>query len=167
MIDSQCSAVWPEAFCDKGSNQCFCPAETHVPMNTRDGWVCLNLIEQATGNVATIPFICPLPEGAGFQTTLMDPAHPALTDVETGATHLGPVLCTTSSTITDDSNSGDGSTACIYTNGGNGDVYVADLYDCVGFAFAFPGIPQYTGNPDGACCMNRGIIFRLSFSRKN
>lgn len=47
-----------------------------------------------------------------------------------GSNSYMPVLCTTTSIEEENSNSGDGSTACIYPNG-NHDVYIADIYNCV------------------------------------
>uniref|UniRef100_A0A914UJW3 BPTI/Kunitz inhibitor domain-containing protein n=1 Tax=Plectus sambesii TaxID=2011161 RepID=A0A914UJW3_9BILA len=79
MYTEQCASVWPEATCgmDTGIGTCRCPQGTHVPQETRDGWVCISLLDQGTGGPAPFFFICPLPEGAGFKVHLNDPNHPA------------------------------------------------------------------------------------------
>uniref|UniRef100_A0A1I7ZPX5 C-type lectin domain-containing protein n=1 Tax=Steinernema glaseri TaxID=37863 RepID=A0A1I7ZPX5_9BILA len=51
----------------------WCPENTHVARETRDGWVCVSLKDQGTGGSSDLYFICPLPEGAGFKIALNDP----------------------------------------------------------------------------------------------
>ncbi|KAK6014909.1 EB module, partial [Ostertagia ostertagi] len=62
VYNEQCSAVWPDAFCDTsaGVGTCRC-GENKVERVTRDGHVCLDMLD---GNQNILAITCPLPEGA-------------------------------------------------------------------------------------------------------
>uniref|UniRef100_A0A914UKY9 BPTI/Kunitz inhibitor domain-containing protein n=1 Tax=Plectus sambesii TaxID=2011161 RepID=A0A914UKY9_9BILA len=147
-VDSdQCSAVWPDSFCNP-TNMCQCP-DLLISQKTRDGTVCVE---------PSLPS-CPLPEGAGASAVLANPNnHPLGLP---GA--IVPVLCTSGSTATTDSNGGAGSSWCIYPDG-NHDVYIADIYDCLTHPqvpFVFSGIDMgngmYAATIDGICCPSRAF----------
>ncbi|CAJ0942610.1 unnamed protein product, partial [Mesorhabditis belari] len=143
--DRQCQAVWPQTTCS-GSGVCDCPENT-VPSRTRDGTICVS---------AALPPSCPLPEphsdSPNPATVLANPdTHPIHKD-----TYM-PVLCTSTSTEVHNSNSGDGSTWCIYPDGDN-DLYIADIYDCVSHPqVSHQVFPEYAETVDGVCCPSRAF----------
>ncbi|KAL3103132.1 hypothetical protein niasHS_002318 [Heterodera schachtii] len=145
--DVQCGSVWPGARCAKGG-LCQCP-DYYVPAKTRDGTMCV-----ASG----VPPACPLPEPnnaeAPSPVTLL--ANPSTHALAPGS--YMPVLCTSSSAETDDSNGGDGSTWCIYPDGER-DVPIADLYNCVPHPQVRPEyFPEYAPTVDGICCHSRAFV---------
>ncbi|WKX99529.1 hypothetical protein Q1695_014424 [Nippostrongylus brasiliensis] len=149
VYNEQCSAVWPDAFCDTsaGVGTCRC-GENKVERATRDGHVCLDVLD---GNQNVLAITCPLPEGAGYTSALSDSHHPRQSD---GA---GPVLCNTDSMITQQSgeNVGDGSTACLFPSTNS---YIADLYNCVGFVSTVDLTTSgFSEKANGICCPNRAF----------
>ncbi|CAJ0580667.1 unnamed protein product, partial [Mesorhabditis spiculigera] len=149
VYNEQCSAVWPEAFCDTsaGVGTCRC-GENKVERATRDGHVCLD-IHDANDN--TLAITCPLPEGAGYTSALSDPKHPRQNDGP------GPVLCNTESTLTQQSaeDMGDGNAACLFPSDSS---YMADLYDCVEFVSVMDlSSAGYSEKANGICCPNRAF----------
>ncbi|KAK6013169.1 Kunitz/Bovine pancreatic trypsin inhibitor domain protein, partial [Ostertagia ostertagi] len=69
-----------------------------------------------------------------------------------------PVLCTSTSTETQRSNGGDGSTWCVYPDGDH-DVYIADIYDCISHPQVSSELfPEYHDTVDGICCQNRAFV---------
>ncbi|PIO69588.1 Kunitz/Bovine pancreatic trypsin inhibitor domain protein [Teladorsagia circumcincta] len=89
VYNEQCSAVWPDAYCDTsaGVGTCRC-GENKVERVTRDGHVCLDMLD---GNQNILAITCPLPEGAGYTSALSDSHHPRQSN------SAGPVLCNTDS----------------------------------------------------------------------
>ncbi|KAK6742680.1 hypothetical protein RB195_010126 [Necator americanus] len=142
----QCEAVWPDTSCSS-AGVCECPLAT-VPSRTRDGTVCISSL---------IPPSCPLPEPHDETpnpgTVLANPSsHPL------NSKNYMPILCTTTSTETQKSNGGDGSTWCVYPDGDR-DIFIADIYDCI----AHPQIkselfPEYHASVDGICCPSRAFV---------
>ncbi|ETN80022.1 Kunitz/Bovine pancreatic trypsin inhibitor domain protein [Necator americanus] len=57
-----------------------------------------------------------------------------------------PILCTTTSTETQKSNGGDGSTWCVYPDGDR-DIFIADIYDCI----AHPQVTELQPIPAFVC----------------
>uniref|UniRef100_A0A914GXV3 BPTI/Kunitz inhibitor domain-containing protein n=1 Tax=Globodera rostochiensis TaxID=31243 RepID=A0A914GXV3_GLORO len=145
--DVQCEAVWPGARCTR-SGICECP-DHYVPAKTRDGTMCI------TGGA---PPACPLPEPNNPEapspaTLLANPStHPLAHD------SYMPVLCSSSSVETDESNGGDGSTWCVYPDGER-DLPIADLYNCVPHPQVRPEyFPEYAPTVNGICCHSRAFV---------
>ena len=163
MDDAQCSAVWPDAFCDT-TNICQCLCNTPpsgvclVAAQTRDGTVCVDRASPA----------CPLPEGAGQSSVLSNRFDHPLTPVANRPA-IQPIFCTSTSTATAISNGGSGETWCIYpadptgqgTAGATVDTYIADIYDCVPSPFIAANTnafaPPYASSVDGVCCPSKGM----------
>ena len=108
-------------------------------------------------------FKCPLPDGAGATTMLLDVArYPAVTSPF-------PVQCNTKSTNVPATKADyNGDNVCVFTSA-NGDptaitqtvLDVSDIYDCVAWASdaspVLQGIdPGFSPLADGVCCMSRG-----------
>jgi hypothetical protein len=137
---------------------CVC-GDGQVARQTRDGWVCVHSDGYALA--------CPLPFENGHLTMLIDAEHPLV--------HASfAVLCRTTSTMLDQSHGNsiikcvnvyvvdaDGSTGCVFPNGGKSDVYIADLYDCIEMIGDVQSVrdtlpPGFSDTTNGVCCMNRG-----------
>lgn len=149
VYNEQCSAVWPDSFCDTsaGVGTCRC-GENKVERSTRDGHVCLDKLD-ANQNVLAIT--CPLPEGAGYTSALSDSHHPRQSN------NAGPVLCNTDSMTTQQNEDevGDGSVACLVPSDGS---FIADLYDCVGFVSSVDLTTSgFSEKTNGICCPNRAF----------
>ncbi|XGW15900.1 hypothetical protein V3C99_001391 [Haemonchus contortus] len=149
VYNEQCSAVWPDAFCDTsaGVGTCRC-GENKVERTTRDGHVCLDMLD---GNQNILAITCPLPEGAGYTSALSDSHHPRQSN------SAGPVLCNTESMVTQQNGDelGDGSTACLFPSTQS---YIADLYDCVAFVSSVDLTSSgYSDKANGICCPNRAF----------
>ncbi|PIO59426.1 EB module, partial [Teladorsagia circumcincta] len=149
VYNEQCSAVWPDAYCDTsaGVGTCRC-GENKVERVTRDGHVCLDMLD---GNQNILAITCPLPEGAGYTSALSDSHHPRQSN------SAGPVLCNTDSMATQQSGDevGDGSAACMFPSTGG---YIADIYDCVGFVSSVDLTSSgYSDKANGICCPNRAF----------
>lgn len=128
-----------------------------MPQETRDGWVCISLLDQGTGGQSPPFFICPLPEGAGFKIHLNDPNHPLGAG---GATQMPqPVACTVGSSATAEPLAGAyGGAGCIWPSTSE---YIGDIYDCVHTTpDAVPDLSAfgYAAGANGVCCPSRGIV---------
>uniref|UniRef100_A0A0N4ZV39 BPTI/Kunitz inhibitor domain-containing protein n=1 Tax=Parastrongyloides trichosuri TaxID=131310 RepID=A0A0N4ZV39_PARTI len=156
VYDAQCQAVFPLAHCslESGIGTCKCPEKTHLARETRDGWVCVSLIDNAAKNGEPnedLHFICPLPEGAGFKIALSDP----------NKNFDGlPVACTTGSTATiEPIPSLHGGAGCIWPSSGE---YIGDIYDCIhtspliNLKSKYP-LSSYNPTANGVCCPSRAL----------
>uniref|UniRef100_A0A0N5CCW1 Kunitz/Bovine pancreatic trypsin inhibitor domain protein n=1 Tax=Strongyloides papillosus TaxID=174720 RepID=A0A0N5CCW1_STREA len=156
IYDAQCQAVFPSAHCnmESGIGTCRCPEKTHLARETRDGWVCISLIDNASKNGdpnENLHFICPLPEGAGFKVALFDP------NVKFDGL---PVGCTVGSTSTvEPIPQLQGGAGCIWPSTGE---YIGDIYDCIHTSplinlkskYSFS---SYHPSANGVCCPSRAL----------
>ncbi|CAJ0579630.1 unnamed protein product, partial [Mesorhabditis spiculigera] len=145
--DTQCSSVWPDAYCKNG--MCLCPSEEMKAVKTRDGTMC---VWSSAGEPA-----CPLP-------SLPPPDSPAALVVLPAT---GAKTSVTIASCNPYSNQAPPTEEELVMNPHNfkcspGDeaipVDVSDIYDCIDNSVFWKaqGI-ESNAHPIGVCCMNRAF----------